>query len=75
MAKADLEKRVAVERTRVEKLKDPNTFVSPVRLCVRNLPTNVDDKKLRKIFARAGGPDCRVMEVRCCQFARIPSFL
>ena len=45
------------------KLKDPNTFVSPVRLCVRNLPTAVDDKKLRKLFKRAGGPDCRIMEV------------
>lgn len=47
-----------------QKLKNPNIFVSPTRLCVRNIPVSVDDGKLKKIFfAAAGNRHARVREV------------
>ena len=48
-----------------EKLKNPNIFVSPTRLCVRNIPFAVDDKRLKQAFLKAagGGKDVRISEV------------
>lgn len=50
--KPDLLKRQQLEITKRQKLKNLNIFISPVRLCVRNLPKSVDDKSLKEIFAK-----------------------
>lgn len=40
------------------------------RLSVRNLPTSVDEKQLRKVFLdRAGGHLAAIKQVGCCQVA------
>jgi nucleolar protein 4 len=36
-----------------QKLKNLNIFISPLRLCVRNIPVNVDDAELKKVFKDA----------------------
>ena len=33
-----------------QKLKNPFHFISPTRLTIHNLPTNIDDDKLRKVI-------------------------
>ena len=33
-------------------LKNLNMFVSPIRLCIRNIPPNIDDKKLLAIVKK-----------------------
>lgn len=52
--------------TTKEKLKNPNIFVSPIRLCVRNIPFEVDDKRLKQAFLKAvgGGKDVKITESR-----------
>lgn len=51
LSQSDLIRRQKAEREKKAKLADPNYFVSSTRLCVRNLPLNVDDKKLAEIFS------------------------
>ena len=36
-------------------LKDLNMFISPNRLCVRNLPPTLTDQQLRRVFLKAVG--------------------
>ncbi|WAR08342.1 RBM28-like protein [Mya arenaria] len=55
LSKADLDKRIKVEELKRHKLKNINIFISPLRLCVRNIPATVDDQQLRKIFKDAAG--------------------
>ncbi|EDO05627.1 RNA recognition motif domain containing protein [Babesia bovis T2Bo] len=38
-------------KEKVEKMKNPNMFVNPKRLCIRNLPNNVDVNNLRTAIA------------------------
>ncbi|XP_045196395.2 RNA-binding protein 28-like [Mercenaria mercenaria] len=70
LAKIDLDKRVKVEALKRQKLKNLDIFISPLRLCVRNIPVNVDDKKLREVFKTAAGDkqarinECRIMRDR-----------
>jgi len=53
-----------VEATTRQKLRNPNIFVSPTRLCVRNIPVSVSDSRLKKIFLEAAGNrHARVTEV------------
>ena len=47
LSKADVEKRTKALKAMKEKLANPNVFVSPCRLMIRNLPKSVDEKKLR----------------------------
>eukprot|EP00058_Branchiostoma_floridae_P003819 XP_002589307.1 hypothetical protein BRAFLDRAFT_97371 [Branchiostoma floridae] len=51
----DLAMRQKVEKIKREKLKNPAIFVSDVRLCVRNVPLNMGDKELRKLFLKTLG--------------------
>ncbi|XP_078582455.1 RNA-binding protein 28-like isoform X3 [Branchiostoma floridae x Branchiostoma japonicum] len=51
----DLAMRQKVEKIKREKLKNPAIFVSDVRLCVRNVPLNMGDKDLRKLFLKTLG--------------------
>lgn len=67
LSKDDLAKRMKVEMLKRQKLKNPNIFVSSTRLCVRNLPTSVDEKQLKKIYLKAADSktavitECRIM--------------
>lgn len=53
LSKADLQKRTKACAEKKAKLANPNYIVSRTRLCVRNLPTSVDEKKLKEIFQNA----------------------
>ncbi|XP_013421766.1 RNA-binding protein 28 isoform X2 [Lingula anatina] len=53
LSQSDLSKRMKVEMLKRQKLKNPNVFISPVRLCIRNLPVRIDDKELKKMFLKA----------------------
>ncbi|KAL5010538.1 hypothetical protein ScPMuIL_012843 [Solemya velum] len=67
LSKGDLDKRMKVEALKRRKLKNESIFISTTRLCVRNLPTHVDDKELRGILLKSVGhksakiTECRVM--------------
>lgn len=67
LSKTDLNKRLKIEMTKRQKLKDPNIFISPTRICVHNIPTQVDDKELRKVYLNAVNDksaiitECRIM--------------
>ncbi|KAK3577695.1 hypothetical protein CHS0354_025760 [Potamilus streckersoni] len=67
LSATDLEKRKKVETLKRIKLKNLNIFISPLRLCVRNIPVQVEDKELREIFWKAAGDkkakikECRIM--------------
>jgi len=69
----DLRKRQKLEDDKKQKLKDLSYFISPTRLTIHNLPTNIDDDKLRKIIIQTLKDDnipmkdivineCRVMK-------------
>ena len=49
----DLRKRQQLEDAKKNKLTNPMYFISPTRLTVHNLPTNIDDAKLRTIVLNA----------------------
>ena len=61
LSKVDLDKRMKVENVKRQKLKNENIFISPYRLCVRNLPPAVDDKQLKKIFLKSAGDQSAVV--------------
>ena len=61
LTKEDLLKRAKVEQIKREKLKNPNVFISTTRLCVRNIPTRVDDTQLRKVYLKAVGDKAAVI--------------
>lgn len=63
---SDMSKRLALERSKTQMLKNLNRFVSRYRLVVSNLPPNMDDGRLRRTCASAAGAravvtECRVM--------------
>jgi len=45
----DLRKRQNLEDVKKQKLKNPLHFISSTRLTLHNLPTNIDDEKLRQV--------------------------
>ena len=54
-----------LETVKRQKLKNPNIFVSSTRLSVHNIPVNVDEKQLKKVFLKAcGDKTALVNEVR-----------
>lgn len=55
VSKSDMEKRKKIEAANSQKLKLLHYFVSPTRLSVHNIPTNLSDQQLREIFERALG--------------------
>eukprot|EP00731_Ephydatia_muelleri_P029751 Em0021g274a len=67
LSKVDLAKRMKAYSEKKVKLKNPNFFVSRTRLSVRNIPTKIDEKELRKIFLEAAGSEARLKQV--CGFA------
>ena len=65
LSKVDLDKRMKVENVKRQKLKNDNIFISPYRLCVRNIPPAVDDKQLKKIYIKAAGDKSAVVTEVC----------
>ncbi|KAL3308112.1 RNA-binding protein 28, partial [Cichlidogyrus casuarinus] len=68
ISKRDMQMREQLLVQKEQKLRDPYIFVSPNRLCIRNLPKSVDDSELKKIILanidnkRAWITECRVMK-------------
>jgi len=67
VSKEDMAKRNQLSRWKKQMLKDLTMFVSPTRLCVRNLPPNIDDKNLKKLILKyaedsvAKITECKIM--------------
>ena len=53
VSQADIMKRRRAKEEQALKLKNPNFFISRTRLQVRNVPPEVDQKELKKIFLEA----------------------
>lgn len=67
MSKTDLEKRRVLNSRKLDLLKNLHNFISDTRLCIHNLPTSIDDHKLRKIFlnsVKEKYPEAKLMECR-----------
>eukprot|EP00096_Caligus_rogercresseyi_P011696 TRINITY_DN4697_c0_g1_i1.p1 TRINITY_DN4697_c0_g1~~TRINITY_DN4697_c0_g1_i1.p1 ORF type:complete len:472 (+),score=135.57 TRINITY_DN4697_c0_g1_i1:653-2068(+) len=54
VSKSDLLLRTQMQKWKTSMLKDLSTFVSPFRLCIRNIPENLNDGALRKLFKPYG---------------------
>ena len=52
VSKEDMAKRNHLAKWKKQMLKDLTMFVSPTRLCIRNIPTNIDDKNLKKVMLK-----------------------
>ena len=64
LSKSDRDKRMKAYAQKKAKLANPNFFVSMTRLCVRNLPTRIDEKSLKALFQRhATGHGNKVVQV------------
>ncbi|VDK35563.1 unnamed protein product [Taenia asiatica] len=64
MTRKEAAMREAVARAKQAKLRNPSIFISPLRLCVRNIPLNVDDRTLRRACQKIAGPSARITECR-----------
>jgi len=58
----DMAKRQQVEKWKKNILKNLHMFVSPTRLCVRNVPVSFNDSKLRTIFSQYVSPGAKITE-------------
>ncbi|VDQ14053.1 unnamed protein product [Trichobilharzia regenti] len=64
MSKEDLAKRDELLREKKKKLTDPNYFISDIRLCIRNLPLNIDDNDLKATcYKYVKEKTCRISEI------------
>lgn len=66
---SDLQKRASLAEKKKHMLQLLTNFVSKTRLCVHNLPPEMEDKKLKAMFQEAGGAgatitECRIMRNR-----------
>lgn len=61
---SDLQKRATLADRKKQALQILTNFVSKTRLCIHNLPPDMDDKKLRALFLEAGGPAATITEAR-----------
>ncbi|XP_050355482.1 RNA-binding protein 28 [Nymphalis io] len=68
---SDMAKRLALERSKTQMLKNLNRFVSRYRLVVSNLPAACDDARLRRTCARAA-PRAAITEARVMRDLRAP---
>ncbi|CAB3252532.1 unnamed protein product [Arctia plantaginis] len=69
---SDMSKRLTLERSKTQMLKNLNRFVSRYRLVVSNLPAHFDDSKLRRICVNAGDKRATVTECRVMRDLRTP---
>ena len=68
VSKTELDKRQRCEKTKRQKLKNPDMFVSPLRLCIRNMPRAVTDEKLKVFISLLNYKKCHffVKHYVCC---------
>lgn len=67
LSKSDMEKRKVLDKRKKELLKNLHNFVSDVRLCIHNLPSSIDDARLKKIFldnVKKTHPTAKIVECR-----------
>ena len=64
LSKADLAKRMKAYSEKKAKCAKPHYFVSRTRLCVRNLPTSMEEKKV--FLKHTGDPSAKIIQVRRC---------
>jgi len=64
VSETDMALRERVERWKRQMLKDLNAYISPVRLCLRNLPESVDDRKLKKLAAEHSRKQALIAEAK-----------
>lgn len=57
-------KRLQIEQYKTQMLRNLNMFISKERLVVHNLPPSWNDKKLRVLFLKYGGPGAVIKEAR-----------
>ncbi|XP_068623036.1 RNA-binding protein 28 [Battus philenor] len=69
---SDMAKRLALERSKTQMLKNLNRFVSRYRLVVANLPQQWDDNRLRRECQRAVGKNAIIGEARIMRDLRAP---
>ncbi|XP_075982036.1 RNA-binding protein 28-like [Anticarsia gemmatalis] len=69
---SDMSKRLALERSKTQMLKNLNRFVSRYRLVVSNLPAHFDDNKLRRVCVSVGDKRATVTECRIMRDLRTP---
>ncbi|GBP05620.1 RNA-binding protein 28 [Eumeta japonica] len=69
---SDMAKRLALERSKTQMLKNLNRFVSRYRLVVSNLPAHYDDAALRKLCVRGASSTAVVTEARVMRDLRAP---
>ncbi|XP_060806236.1 RNA-binding protein 28 isoform X2 [Amyelois transitella] len=69
---SDMAKRLALERSKTQMLKNLNRFVSRYRLVVSNLPPHCDDAALRSLCARAAGRHAELAGARVMRDLRAP---
>ncbi|XP_034836559.1 RNA-binding protein 28 [Maniola hyperantus] len=69
---SDMSKRLTLERSKTQMLKNLNRFVSRYRIVVSNLPPNYDDNALRRISVRAVGTRAVITEARVMRDLRAP---
>ncbi|KAJ9592493.1 hypothetical protein L9F63_015909, partial [Diploptera punctata] len=60
----DMAKRLQLEQSKSQLLRNLNMYVSPIRLVVYNVPPTWTDDKLRKLFQKHGGANAVVKEAR-----------
>jgi len=73
VSESDMARRKVLEKQKKNMLKNLNMFVSSNRLCVRNLPTYVDDTKLRTMFAKAVSKSARISESKVMKDMTAPN--
>lgn len=64
LTKHELAKRMRSFEERRRKLRNPFYFMSKNRLSVRNLPVNINEKKLRVLFKSHGGDNAFIKQVK-----------
>ncbi|XP_063832170.1 RNA-binding protein 28-like [Ostrinia nubilalis] len=69
---SDMAKRLALERSKTQMLKNLNRFVSRYRLVVSNLPPSWNDTRLRRVCVAAAGRTAVVTEARVMRDLRAP---
>ncbi|KAK2725690.1 hypothetical protein QYM36_000253 [Artemia franciscana] len=64
VSKSDMDKRSQLNRLKRQLLSNLHMVVSPVRLCINNLPLSLDDNGLEKLIKKYGPKAARITEAR-----------
>ncbi|EGT54940.1 hypothetical protein CAEBREN_32547 [Caenorhabditis brenneri] len=64
MSKEDAAKRERIAEAMRKKLENTNMFISPVRLCIHNLPQKINDLKLKDLAQKSTSAGAQITECR-----------